>query len=205
LEPTDAVVFDFGNVLGMVDRAACAAALARHSPLSTPEVERHIWGTDIEHLAETGAIDAREHYRRLSRAIGASEDWTFEQFQQEFVQGITLNTEGLEAMRRARRSGRRVFVLSNTSYSHARWLFDQEELVKVPEGHVFSFKVGVMKPDPAIWRHLLETRGLSAPRCAYVDDVTAYCRAAEDLGFRTVHYVKGRTDLPAAMDVLLRD
>jgi putative hydrolase of the HAD superfamily len=97
----------------------------------------------------------------------------------------------------ARSRGRRAFVLSNTSYSHARWLFAQEELVSLPEGHVFSFKVRAMKPDPAIWLHLLETRCLSAERCLYIDDIEAYCSAAEGLGFRAVNYLKGRTDLVA--------
>jgi putative hydrolase of the HAD superfamily len=201
----DAVVFDFGNVLAMVDRITCAGAMARHSSLSPADVERHIWGTDIERLAETGAWDAREHHRRIRDAIGARLDWSFEQFQGEILQGFSLNPEGLEAMRMARGRGKRVFVLSNTSYSHARWLFANEELVTIPEGHVFSFKVGVMKPDPAIWRHLLTAHCLAAERCVYVDDVPAYCRVAEDLGFRSINYVLGKTDLVGEVQALLRE
>jgi HAD superfamily hydrolase (TIGR01509 family) len=199
----DAVVFDFGNVLAIVDKRACATALARHSSLSPAEVEGRIWGTETERLAETGALDAREHHRRLRDELGASPDWSLRQFQEEFIEGFSRNDEGIEAMRLARSLGKRVFVLSNTSYSHARWLFAQEDLVAIPEGHVFSFKVGVMKPDPAIWRHLLTTRCLAADRCAYVDDVSDYCRAAGLLGFRSVVYTRGRTDLLRELRALL--
>ena len=204
MSAVDAVVFDFGNVLAMVNRPVLCAALARNGTLNAAQVDRAIWGTDIERRSETGAWDAREHWRRLSEALGAR-DWTFEQFQRDFIRGFTLNEEGIRAMRLARSRGKRVFVLSNTSYSHARWLFDQEELVSLPEGHIFSFKVGVMKPDSAIWRHLLETRCLRAERCVYVDDVPAFCEAASRLGFRTINYVRGKTDLETELGLLLRD
>jgi FMN phosphatase YigB (HAD superfamily) len=204
MPPIGAVVFDFGNVLGLVDKLACTTAMARHCDMTPEAVERAIWGTDIELNAETGAWDAREHFRRIAAAIGARADWTFEQFQQEFVAGFSLNQEGVEAMRFARSMGRRVFVLSNTSYTHARWLLDNEDLYKIPEGHVFSFKVRAMKPDPAIWRHLLTSHCLEARRCVYVDDVAAYCRAAEGLGFRTIHYLVGKTDLAGELRALLQ-
>jgi hypothetical protein len=91
----DAVIFDFGNVLAMVDRAAICASLARHSPLPADEVFRRIWGTDIERLSETGAWTAQEHFDSICTAIEAYPDWTFEQFQEDFVRGFTPNPEGL--------------------------------------------------------------------------------------------------------------
>jgi FMN phosphatase YigB (HAD superfamily) len=201
----DAVVFDFGNVLGFVDKLACTAAMARHCEMTPEAVERAIWGTDIERLSETGAWDEREHFRRVRDAIGGRADWGFEQFREEFVAGFSLNPEGLEAMRLARSLGKRVFVLSNTSFTHARWLFANEELVRLAEDCIFSFKVGVMKPDPAIWRHLLSSHCLEARRCVYIDDVAAYCTAAEELGFSAIRYVRGKTDLVGSLRSLLRD
>ena len=191
----EAVVFDFGNVLTMVDRLACCRALGRHTTLSAENIAARIWGGEIERLSETGVWDSLEHFHRIRDAIGAQADWGHVQFLEEFAAGFVINPEGVEAMRLARRMGRRVFVLSNCSYNHARFLFHQEDLVRIPEGHVFSFKVGVMKPDPLIWRHLLETRCLAPERCLYIDDIAAFCRAAEALGLRSIHYVKGKTDL----------
>lgn len=196
----EAVVFDFGNVLTMVDRLACCGALARHCSLTPSEICARIWGTEIERLSETGAWDSVEHFHRIRDAIGASGDWTHRQFLEEFVTGFTVNPEGVEAMRLARARGRRVFVLSNTSYNHARFLFNAEDLVRLPEGHVLSFKVGVMKPDPLIWRHLLETRRLAPERCLYIDDIPAFCAASEALGFKSINYIKGKTDLLGELD-----
>ena len=199
----EAVVFDFGNVLAMVDRMAGCRALARRTTLSPEDVCARIWGGEMERLSETGVWDAQEHFHRIREAIGAHGQWSPEEFLADFWSGFTMNPEGLAALRLARDRGRRVFVLSNTSYSHARYLFAHEDLVRIPEGHVFSFKVGAMKPDPAIWRHLLESHCLAADRCIYIDDVPEYCGAAEGLGFQTINYVRGQTPLLADLDRLL--
>jgi FMN phosphatase YigB (HAD superfamily) len=189
-----AVVFDFGNVLANVDRLAICRRLAAHSPLSAEEVCARIYGTDIESDSETGKYDSRTHFLRIKERIGADPAWSYEQFREEYKDGFSLNEEGMQALRLA--SGRaRTFILSNTTYLHSLWLYEQEELVTLPEDLVFSFKVGAMKPDPAIWRALLERACLAPQECLYVDDVEAFCAAACTLGFPSVHYRRGVTDL----------
>ena len=198
-----AVVFDYGNVLAMVDRPAMCAAMARHSPLSAGEVQSLVWGGDLEREAETGAYDSREQFRRVKERIRGEDSWSYEQFREEFAAGFVFNDEGLEALRLAAGRGRRTFILSNTSFLHARLLFQNETLATVPEGYVLSFKVGVMKPDPAIWRHLLRTAGLQAGECLYIDDVPEYCAAAQRLGFTALNYLRGNTDLLQKLENLL--
>jgi FMN phosphatase YigB (HAD superfamily) len=201
--PIRAVVFDYGNVLAMVDRPAQCRRLARYSPLSPEQILRRIWGNDLEQDAESGRYDSHELFRRLRERIQAEESWSYEEFLVDFAAGFDLNPEGVAALRLAAGADKRTFVLSNTSYPHARRLFLHEELATIPEGYVFSFKVGAMKPDPAIWRHLLATTGLAAGQCVYIDDVPEYCRAAEALGFAAIHYEKGRTDLLRRLQDLL--
>ncbi len=199
MQPTEsglrAVVFDFGNVLAMFDHRANCRQLARRSPLSAEQIEQRIWHGELERDAESGRCDSREQFRRIGGGIQAAEDWTYEQFLEDFAAGLEPNPEGLAALRLAAGAGRRTFILSNISYAHARRLFLNEELATLPEGYVLSFKVGTMKPDPAIWRHLLATTGLSAGQCLYIDDEAPFCRAAEALGFATIHYQRGSTDL----------
>ncbi len=199
----DAVVFDFGNVLAAIDRLAMCEAIGRHSSLDAGEIARRIWDNEIERKAETGAWDSREHFRRIRDRIEAADSWSYDEFLEEFLSGVAPNPEGLQALCLAHERGRRVFVLSNTSFAHARWLLSREEIVTAVEAFVFSFKVGVMKPDPLIWRTLLSNTGLAAERCLYVDDVADYCLAAERLGLRTVNYVRGRTDLLQELERVL--
>jgi putative hydrolase of the HAD superfamily len=190
----EAVVFDFGNVLVRLDRRRICARIARHCSLSPQEVGSRLYDSDLEYDSETGKYDSREHFRRIKERIGAENGWTYQQFRKEFKDAFKLNPEGMAALEAASRR-KRTFVLSNTSYLHALWLFEQERLATIPEQHIFSFKVGAMKPDARIWQQLLRVSSLEARQCLYIDDMEEYCRAAERLGFNSIHYRPGKTAL----------
>jgi len=190
-----AIVFDYGNVLCRIDRAACNRALASHSRLEVEEVGRRVWGGAIEQDVETGRIDSREQFRRIKAAISADEAWTYECFAAEYMLAIQPCPEGEQALLGARELGLRCFILSNTSFLHARSIYSNEVFCTVPELHALSFKLGWMKPDPRCWTWVLDHAGLSAGDCLYVDDVSANCAAAEALGFRAIHYEIAGFDL----------
>jgi putative hydrolase of the HAD superfamily len=190
----EVVVFDFGNVLVRLDRLRICSNLANHSPLSPEEICSRIYNSDLEYDSETGKYGSREYFRRIKQRIQGNHGWTYEQFQSEFKDVFELNPEGMEALKAA--SGRkRIFILSNISYLHALWLFEHEDLVTIPEQHIFSFKVGAMKPDPKIWEVMLRMGSIEARQCLYIDDIKEYCEAAERIGFNSIHYQLGTTQL----------
>ena len=190
----EAVVFDFGNVLVRLDRLRICSNLANHSPLSPEEICSRIYNSDLEYDSETGKYGSREYFRRIKQRIQGNHGWTYEQFQSEFKDVFELNPEGMEALKAA--SGRkRIFILSNISYLHALWLFENEDLVTIPEQHIFSFKVGAMKPDPKIWEVMLRMGSIEARQCLYIDDIKEYCEVAERIGFNSIHYQLGTTHL----------
>jgi len=198
-----AVIFDFGNVLCRLNRPAVNAALAAHSPLSPEEVGRRLWGGDIERDAETGRYDSREHFRRIKETIEGEAAWAYETFTEEYMKAIEPFPAGEEALARVHERGLRVFVLSNTSFLHSRFIFQREVLASIPELHALSYKIGTMKPDPGIWLWLLKRASLEARDCLYVDDVGAYCEAAASLGFATLRYEIDGQDLARELDFAL--
>ena len=121
--PFQAVVFDYGNVLTMVDRLAQCRQLGRHSPLAR------------------------------------------EEFLEDFAVGFELNPEGVAALRLAAGAGKRTFILSNTSFPHARRLFLHEELTTIPEGYVDP--AGGHWPEPVPGEPLLRA-GQGKPAMAGV-------------------------------------
>jgi putative hydrolase of the HAD superfamily len=194
-----AVVFDYGNVLARIDRPAWCSRFARHCPLSAEEVCARVFDSDIERDAETGRIDSRGHFEAIKKSIQADGDWSYDQFRAEYLDGLALIEEGVEALRMAAES-KRVFILSNTTYLHSLWLYGQETLATIPELHVFSFKVGVMKPDPGIWQTMMRMGRVEPGECLYIDDIPEYCEAAEKLGIPTINYQVGSTDLQGELN-----
>ena len=192
--PIRAVVFDFGNVLALHDRLDICRRFSRHSPLSAEEILPRVYGNELEFESETGKLDSREHFHQIKTRIRGHEDWSYETFAEEYKNVFEINDEALQALRMAAKT-HRVFVLSNTTYLHALWLFEQELLATLPELYFFSFKLGVMKPDPEIFRIMLRTGGVTPAECLYIDDLPEFCASAESLGISSIHYHRGQCDL----------
>ncbi|MEI6388953.1 MAG: HAD-IA family hydrolase [Spirochaetota bacterium] len=188
MSPIKAVAFDFGNLLCKLDRPACNAALAAHSPLSPDEVGEAIWGGDIEIRAETGRLDSQGHFLAVKAAIRAEEAWSYDEFQAEYMSALLPHPAGEDAMILARDLGLRIFIVSNTSFLHSRFIFGREVLATLPELYALSYKVGAMKPDSRMWTWILERSGLEAKECLFFDDVAAYVEAAAALGFRAARH-----------------
>ncbi len=181
------VVFDFGNVLARVERLKICRRFSKHSPLSPEEICSCIYGTEIEYDSETGKYDSRGHFLKIKESILAEEGWSYDEFCGEFKDGFERNPDGEAALKYAGERAR-VFVLSNTTKLHARWLLDHKELSKIPELFIFSYEVGVMKPDEKIWKIMCQRGGVEPEECLYIDDVKEYCIAAEKLGFNVINY-----------------
>lgn len=183
-----AVVFDFGNVLCALDRMAFARAAAPRSRLSAQELDAALWGGSLEHDHETGRFDSHGFYRRVAELVGFDSSYSYQEFVADYRRIILPNPDGEAGLIAARDLGARCFVLSNTAFLHASMIFENEVLATIPEFHILSYKVGFMKPDPRIWLKLLDYARLEAQDCLYIDDVQAYCDAAQKLGFGAFCY-----------------
>jgi 2-haloacid dehalogenase len=85
-------------------------------------------------------------------------------------------------------AGTPLYALTNWSqetFPHAEARF---EFLKLFRGIVVSGAERVVKPDPAIYRLLLDRFGLDAGRCVYIDDVARNAYAATSLGFHGIHF-----------------
>ena len=94
---------------------------------------------------------------------------------------------------RAKRAGLRTGLLSNSwgnEYPREGWdqMFDAV---------VISGEVGMRKPEPAIFTHVLELLGVRAEETVFVDDLRPNVEAAEALGLVGVHHTSYADTAPA--------
>jgi putative hydrolase of the HAD superfamily len=52
-----------------------------------------------------------------------------------------------------------------------------------------SAKIGLRKPDPRIYRMMVEARGVDARRCVYLDDLGVNLKPAREMGMTTIKVV----------------
>ena len=51
-----------------------------------------------------------------------------------------------------------------------------------------SCRVGLCKPEPAIYAHLLERYELAGPETVFIDDLEVNLAAAREFGIRTIRF-----------------
>lgn len=82
-----------------------------------------------------------------------------------------------------KRAGHQVYYLSN--YSKKAYDECGESLSFMPymDGGIVSFKAGMTKPDPRMFRLFLDQYALSPESCIFIDDTAENVKAARELGF----------------------
>jgi 2-haloacid dehalogenase len=108
---------------------------------------------------------------------------------------IAANVAILEA-RHA--SGERTCAITN--FSSEKWAvtLDLFPFLRTIDTVVVSGDERLVKPDPAIYRVLLERAGLDAGTCVFVDDSERNVLGARHVGMQAIHYTP-ETDLAAEL------
>lgn len=107
----------------------------------------------------------------------------FDERWEEMVPGPIDGTMAL--VRALKGSGVPLYCLTNFSsakFELTRRCFD---IFALFDGIVVSGEIGLVKPDPAIFRHLLQRFRLSAGQCLFVDDAPANVEGARAAGMRS--------------------
>lgn len=89
--------------------------------------------------------------------------------------------------------GYKLGVISDTSPS-LRLTFEAAGLGKYFSSYTCSALVGVMKPDPLIYRTALESLGVSAKEALYVDDYVVESDGARAIGMTAFHILREGLD-----------
>lgn len=181
------VVFDLGGVLidwnprhlyrklFAGDEAGMEAFLAT---VCTPDWnERQDAGRGF---AEAAAL-LREKFPEhgpLIDAFGAR----FDEMMKGTIEGSVAILEALH------RRGVPLFALSNFSSETFPLARRRFEFLKLFRGTVISGDVGVIKPDPRIYRHLLERFQIAPADAVFIDDNPRNAAAAAALGLHGIHF-----------------
>jgi 2-haloacid dehalogenase len=91
----------------------------------------------------------------------------------------------LEAMRDA---GMRLYALTNWSAEKFELTYPRFEWLSWFEGIVVSGRERVVKPDPRIYRTLLDRYDVDPRAAVYIDDVPHNVTAAAALGLTALHF-----------------
>ncbi len=79
-------------------------------------------------------------------------------------------------------SGYKLYCITNFTPAGYEQCYDCISFIEEFDGCVFSFREGIAKPDPEIYRRLLKRYGLKPEECVFIDDTDENVFSAQKLG-----------------------
>lgn len=145
----------------------------------------------------TGVITREEWLAQIAALVGSPEaikEWG--------EQEARIDTEVVDAARRARKAGVRIALLTNGSDTVDAQL-DQMGLADDFDAVFNSSQIGIAKPDLEVFVHVLGVLEVPAQRVLYLDDSETHVRSAAALGIRSMVFSpESRADALAAIAAL---
>ena len=175
------IVFDIGGVLAdfrlrefLAEKGFDADTIKR---ILKASVLHPYWGS-----FERGEVTEEE----ALRAFAAADPGITQQLRTAFtsLRGmLTIRDYAIPLVKGLKAAGHRVYYLSN--YSRKAYNECGESLAFMPlmDGGLVSFRVGLTKPDPRMYRRFLDEYALAAQNCVFIDDTPENVEAAREIGF----------------------
>jgi putative hydrolase of the HAD superfamily len=181
----EAIIFDLGNVIVSVDFTRMLAKWAGLCGRGPEEVRATVWASGLAQRYETGRLDDVEFYQAVTALLGVS--LSYEEFAADWgdVFGPPLLGDEFIAPLAERYP---LWALSDTCPAHVARLWPGYGPLRYFRGGVFSYQVGAMKPDAAMFRAVTERAGVAPEHCFYTDDRQANVESARACGLNAVRY-----------------
>lgn len=183
-----AVVFDYGMVLTGPPVADAHAAMIRLTGLPENEFERLYWAD--RHAYDEGKLTGITFWQKFLQDAGQPTTSVLveELNRQDSIMWTTFDPAMVDWQLRLKQRGLRTAILSNMGdavHEHMQrsldWLARFDVLV-------WSYQLGIAKPDPAIYRHTLTKLGVQPNEALFIDDKLVNVEAARELGLHALQF-----------------
>ena len=193
LKTDRALVFDFGRVVFRWRPEALVSAVIPHRA-TDPQAVRH-WVDQVFQGDggdwcdfDRGVVEPPELARRIAARTGLSEPEVA-----AIIEGSPDELVPLPAtiawMRRWHAQGRPLHYLSNMPEPFAAHFERTHDFMQLFESGVFSSRVKLVKPDPAIFEHAASVFRRPPANLLFLDDQLPNIVAARAAGWQAIHFV----------------
>ena len=175
------VIFDLGGVLVNLDWDKVCAPLASLSDLSYEAVRKEVQNGPIVQSSMLGHLTPQEFHAALCAKIHI--DLDFDSFIVLWNGLLSANHEMTPLVEEL--SSRHPLALaSNTDAIHFLYSQQNFDVLRAFDNTFLSYAMGLLKPDPAYFHHVLYGLWASAGDCIFIDDRPENVRSARNIGIK---------------------
>jgi glucose-1-phosphatase len=181
-----ALIFDFGNVVGFFDHNLTLARLAPHTDMSPEEMFKAVYGARLEDSFEEGRISVATFLSESRKLCRLRCDESFMAW--AFADIFEPNPEVCGLISRLK--GRyRLLLGSNTNELHSsQFLAQFDDVLCLFDGLVLSCRIQVRKPAAGFFQHCVDLAKFPAEECLFIDDMPENIAGARAAGLHGLVY-----------------
>jgi putative hydrolase of the HAD superfamily len=189
-DSVDALLFDLGNVVIEIDFNRAVAHWAAHGRCEENLIRERFRHDHAYDQYERGRIDFDTYFSTLRTNLGVDiSDPYLRDGWNAILIGAMPGISDLLA-RAAERFP--LYALTNSNPEHQKYLADRFADVLRPFKQVFvSSEIGLRKPEPDAYRHVVDVIGVPASRILFFDDLIENVEGARACGLQAVHVRTG--------------
>ena len=200
--PGRTVIFDYGGVISLTQSAADREVIADLA--GAGHDSESFWRAYFAHRdgLDQGGAGVAAYWQAIADDIGASWDdaRVHELWVADFRSWLSINPGTIEVLADLKAGGTTLALLSNAGPDFGSYL-RHGPLADFFTACYVSGELGLIKPDPPIYQHVLDDLGISAAEAVFTDDREANVRGAQALGI-TSHLFTSATALRAFLTSL---
>ena len=178
------IVIDVGKVLVDINLNVVLEELSkRYKKKIDPSL-------DLDNLFSslyTGRQRLGDILRTVNEALSIS--LTPEEWQKLWCRIIIGEVHGMRKVLSKLKSNYCLIALSNTEEVHWKFILEKYPIFELLDGWVVSYEQGVQKPDPAIYRVIMNQFCNGMLPFFYTDDIPEYIEAAQRLGWEAAVFI----------------
>jgi glucose-1-phosphatase len=196
----DVLLFDIGRVVLDIDFNKVMTSWAGHAGCAPADLASRFVVDDSFKHHEVGRIDDAAFFQNLRRSLGI--DITDDQFLEGWNAIFAGEMPGIAAL--LANAGKRMplYAFSNTNPAHvAHFSHTYADVLGHFREIFLSSSIGLRKPDPGAYDHVVKAIGVPASRILFFDDSAANIEGARSRGLAAVR-VTSMDDVAKALSAL---
>lgn len=182
------VLFDCGGVLLREGSSSAYPRWEARLGLQPGELRRLLWQGEAWALAERGLLDERTFWERAGASLGITDPHEVHTLSEDLWYSWRVDPQVLSLVDRAR-TRYRVAILSNSTDALEEYLERRFGIAERFEAIFNSARLGVAKPEKAIYEEVLRRLSVKPSEVLFIDDQAANIAAAATLGMHVIWFV----------------
>lgn len=178
-----AILCDLGNVLLRFDHMKACQGFSTLSGLDAETVHKKVFGSGLEEAFDLGRVSSAEFARQLEKALGIHAD---PETLRKIWADIFHEMPGMAPLIQSLAARYRLVLLSNTNPWHFEHCLERFPWLNAFHAFALSYKLGLKKPDPALFDQALSLAKAAPDEAVFIDDIRDYVSGARALGVKSI-------------------